>query len=168
MPQNHPRGLPRDGKEDTMDSKEIVRRLVVGSRAIDRMRKEIDSVVSTVLGLVLRKHELECWHGEFSKRFDIQTLWSSDFPGCKWYFVRNGEKPENSKSDFEAECCLNIGFGEARFARKYGKFDISHRHVQQVYESLPLFVDGMRKLFPSLVDWQLFLDAADYAEKNGW
>ncbi len=150
-----------------MDSKDIVRRLIVGSEAIDRMRTEINSVVSIVLGLVYRKHEIESLHGEFTNKFDIQTLWSSDFPGCKWYFIKNS--PNLGKTFFEAECCLNIGFGEARFKREYGKFEISHRHVQQVYESLPLFIDGMRKLFPFLEDsWQPFLDAADSAEKNGW
>lgn len=133
------------------------------------MKREINSVVSTVLGIVHRKHEIESWHGEFSKRFEIETLWLPSFPGCKWYFVRNDDKRNPGKSYFEAECRLNIGFGEARFERKYGKFDISHRHVQQVYELLPLFIDGMRNLFPFLEDyWQPFLDATDYAEKNGW
>lgn len=155
-----------------MDSKEIARRLVVGSEAIDRMEREINSVVSTVLGLVHRKHEIEFWQGEFSKRFQIEALWSPDFPGCKWYFVRNENfgKLDPGKSYFEAECCLNIGFGEVKFERRYGKFNISHRNVQRVHESLPLFIDGMRKLFPFLEDyWQPFLDAADYdAEKSGW
>ena len=153
-----------------MDSKDIVRRLVVGSKTIDRMRQEINeinSVVSTVLNLVTKKHEIESWHGEFSKRFQIKTLWSPDFPGCEWYFVRNDDGPHPGKGYFEAECCLNIGFGETRFKREFGKFEISHRHVQQVYESLPLFIDGMRSLFPFLEDyWQPLLDAADYAEKN--
>lgn len=153
-----------------MDSKDIVRRLVVGSEAIDRMNREINSVVNTVLGLVFKKHEIESWHGEFSKkRFKIETLWSPDFPSCKWYFIRNDDKLNPEKSYFEAECCLNIGFGEARFKREYGKFNISHSNVQQVYEALPLFIDEMRKLFPFLEDyWQPFMTAADYAEKNGW
>ena len=150
-----------------MDSN-IVRRLVVGSEAIDRMKREINSVVSTVLGLVV-PGEIESWREEFSKRFQIETLWSPDFPDCKWYFLRNGYRINSGKSSLEVECCLNIGLGEARFKRESGKFDISHRHVQQVYESLPLFVDGMRKLFPFLENsWQPFLDAADSAEKNGW
>lgn len=151
-----------------MDSKDIVRRLVVGSDAIDRMRGEINSVVSTVLGLVYKKHEIEFWHGEFAKKFRAETFSSPDFTGCRWSFVMD-DKPENGKALLEAKCYLNLGFGEARFEREYGKFNISQRHVQQIYQSLPLFIYGMRKLFPFLEDsWHPFLDAADYAEKNGW
>lgn len=151
-----------------MDSKDIVRRLVVGSEAIDRMNREINSVVNTVLGLVFKKHEIESWHGEFAKKFRAETFSSPDFTGCRWSFVMD-DKPENSKALLEAKCYLNVGFGEARFERKYGKFDIPRCHIQQVYKSLPLFIDGMRKLFPFLEDsWHPFLDAADYAEKNGW
>ena len=147
-----------------LESKDLVPRLVVGSETIDRMRREINLVVSTVLGFVYMKHE-----SKFSNKFRIETLWSPGFAHCRWYFVENYGNPNPGKSYFEVECSLNIGFGEARFKRGYGKFDISHFHVQRVYESLPLFVDGMRKLFPFLEDyWQPLVDAADYAEKNGW
>ncbi len=149
-----------------MDSKEIVRRLVVGSEAIDRMRQEINSVVSIVLGFVIKKHEIEDWREEFSKRFKIDTFWSLDFPGCTWHFIRNSGRPAG-KGYLETECCLNTGFGEVRFKREFGKFDIPYRNVQRVYESLPLFVEGMRKLFPFLEDcWQPFLDASDYTERE--
>ena len=156
-----------------MDSKKIVRRLIVGSDAIDRMKREINFVVGTVIGLVLKKHEVECWVGEFSKKDRMEQFFSPEFQGYEWRLVVTGDTPRKDVlHPFEVSCHLNIGFGlgEAKvLTRSYGNIDISHWHIQRVHESLPLFVEGMKKTFPFLEDyWQSFLDAADYSEKNGW
>jgi len=153
-----------------MDSKEIVRRLVIGSDAVDRMRREINSVVGTVLGLVQKAHEVHTWMGEFSLREDLrERFFSPEFPGVEWRLTAY-----SSLRSFEVTCWLNVGFGVAEVyaenSKTHRNVTISHRDAQRVHESLSLFVDGMRKMFPVLEDyyWQSFLDAAYYAEKNGW
>ncbi len=43
------------------------------------------------------------------------------------------------------------------------------QNAQRVYENLPIFIEGIAKLFPFLNNrWQPILDAANYAERNGW
>ena len=57
MFQYRPRGLPEMGG-NVMDNKDSVRQLLLGSRTIDWMRKEINDTVSMVLGMV-SKEEIE-------------------------------------------------------------------------------------------------------------
>ena len=175
---NNPRGLPRDGEEDNMDSnprtqraeqssydgKEIVRRLVVGSEAIDRMRKEIDSVVNMVVGMVSNTDIIN-WKFDFDK-VPVAGFYEQIFETqkCRWIIL------EGSVGKLWVRCLLIDHTGqsyseEQAYYSFAGSQQIELRHVQKVHEALPVFVDGMAKAFPSLnTRWQLFLNAADYFE----
>ena len=77
----------------------------------------------------------------------------------------------SSIRSFEVTCWLNVGFGVAEVyaenSKTHRNVNVSYSDVQRVHESLPLFVEGMVKTFPFLVDyWPPLLDAADYFESR--
>ncbi len=158
-----------DGNVDVVDSKEIVRRLSIGPKAIDRMRKEIDSVVNMVVGMVPPRDIIE-WGMRNNVRFGRATTTFSS-PECEWrIFV-------NQKGSLGVECrllyqtCHPADFAVCVYSTTFAKGvkDIQLRHVKNVRECLSVFEEGMAKTFPFLPEsWQPLLDAADYAEKNGW
>lgn len=180
MPQNHPRGLPRDGEEDRMDSKEITNRFIVGSPAIDRMRKEIDSVVKGILGLVIKQEQFLNYNYPSSesnlfKESSFHKVFYSPvpfLPVCEWRVF--GYKAYLPNMTWQVECYLKSATGDFRAYHSFhmagmAPTEFNYKHVQSVRESLEVFVDGMRRTFSFLEEsWQPVLDAADYAEKNGW
>jgi len=150
-----------DGQK--MSSKGLTRELIVGSKAIDRMREEISSIVSMVVGMVSSRYVTE-WR-TLVKGPDIIAFNSSE---CEWkiHILKNQ--------------CLSVYCGLINSPIDYvvyfymttpphGTTTIKLQYVKKVHDALPVFIEGMVKTFPFLTErWQPVLDAADYAEKNGW
>jgi hypothetical protein len=131
--------------------KNIAEQLLRGSQNIDRMRKEVECVVSMILGFLVPGEENFCA--------------TFDFDGGKWEieisYSYNISMPI-------ARCWLRKPF-ESTLAyinksRELPMFKVGFNHemVQEVHQNLPVFVLGMMKEFPEL-ERQLkpFLDAAD-------
>ncbi|MBI2064669.1 MAG: hypothetical protein HYT62_01290 [Candidatus Yanofskybacteria bacterium] len=134
-----------------MDSKEIVRKLIVGSETIDRMKREIDSTVKAVVGLV-------------NFFYDARASNIGRFPSLRgtWYIWRRSGHELKVEYLFEGS---RVGYSTLLCVGK----DINLRDVSDVHQDLPIFIEGMVKMFPYLTkNWQPILDAADYAERNGW
>jgi len=132
-----------------MDSKEVVDRLLRGSANIDRMRKEIDSVIGMLQASLSR-----CVMGD-----RINEAYES--PLSKWKIWNT---PHISKPYFE--CSVKIGtnyyFG---FSTDDTESQNSAYNVESVYKALPELIEGIRKRFPKIEElWQYVLNAADVYE----
>lgn len=151
-------------------SNDIVRQLLDGSRNIDRMRKEIDSVVNMLLGL-LANYDITCW--ECSPRsqreeWGTETLRYSVFtsPDCEWKIQRRYEIDSGSR--LVVSCTLISSVGSPGDCRT-PTYDSDHRKgvslyfrdVQSTHRALSVLVEGMLHAFPNLAKtWQPILDAA--------
>lgn len=140
------RGFLETGRRKKMEGKELVEKLLRGSENIDRMRKEIKSVVLMVLGFV-------------------KNNWSTGETyvsgGCKWIVGRDCDNA------MQIECWVDPhpSFVGPAYTTS-GNLPILLRNVQAVYGGLPVLIEGIAKTFPALKKlWQPLLDAADAARK---
>ena len=160
-----------------MESKEIARRLVVGSAAIDRMRQDIHQTVTMLLGMVTEK-EIKRWRKTPEcQHFDLHDECRQYFKpaesaayeeGCSWMLIQF-----SSRQDPQAICTLlDVVGNTAHYRNAYqsgAPYGLTLEFIQRVHMTLPLFVGGMIGAFPSLGDkLKLFLKAADYSKRNGW
>lgn len=156
--------------------KGIVSQLVVGSEAVNRMRKEITSVVKMIFGLLKQQEEFQAWEGW------RKSVAYSDMDRCEisshkyiWRFWTKETGSGKPTAEWNAECYLvsesgrsiTLAFTTAPHGVPLDSWWSGY--VQPVHESLPVFIEGMRKNFPFLEKGlKPLLAAADYAEKNGW
>jgi len=144
-------------------------------RVIDRMRKEVETVTRGILGLLTKQEDFTNWEGTwfdpFCKAFDA-VFYS---PVYKWrlFGIMNGEEG----MAWQLQCCLDNAMKEKAdlvvyYTSTRGAVDsvlLCLQDVQGVHSELPVFINEMVKQFPFLTKrLQPLLDAADYAEKNGW
>lgn len=125
-----------------MESKELVQKLVRGSENIDRMKKEIETVVRILLWLI-----------HWSLVTESQSI---HFPGGFWRLDRDG----NCALFVECLTSSMLGGDTVRINQR-GSLHIGYGDVQSVHDALPYLIQGILKLFP-LIHIQPFLDAADY------
>ena len=157
-----------------IDSKEITRRLVVGSDAIDRMRKEINSVVKTILGLIQQECESKHWINVTGQIFRPEFMTTLNYPYikglCGWSITGWTSSRGHKTSGWMAQCSLSAPFNlGSQVYCSNESYSVSFQHVKIVHDSLGVFVEGVTRRFPFLTErLQPLLDAADYAEKNGW
>ena len=128
-------------------SDSIVEQLLAGSRNMDRMRKEIDLIVSMMLGII----------SEYSLG-DQPTVFSSS--SCKWTISL---QRQNMCAHCDIICCIG---GEEDCLTPYAYCNWEPRDtksylVQHVHESLSVLVNGIAEAFPDAkVRWQPLLNAA--------
>jgi hypothetical protein len=132
-----------------MNEKELVRKLVAGSEAIDRMRHEIGLVIKSVRELLQPADFLD-------------FVWERQLT-C---FVIRGDTVD---WDVHLEvgkglCIRAVPFrsGQCIYLHDTGATTISPKNVRLVHTALPFFVSEMVQHFPKLNDaLQPLLDAAD-------
>jgi hypothetical protein len=130
-----------------MNANEIVKGILSGSAAIDRMRKEVDDVVRIIDGLL--KNELP---------IDFNTKFTSE--RSEWSIRKH---PLNGgKVYFEVKCCIRLSLGWQSGYSLRGEVPFHSENVQEVHECLPDFIQGVAKEFPSIEErWQFLLKAAE-------
>ena len=136
-----------------MDGKEVVRRLIAGSEVIDRMRREVESVVRMILGML----------GEMPEGFN-----GVDFRSSGYHWKVSMLHPSGA---VYVEC-WKLSFGIAR--REYERPILEKRiystrpemcqlyleDVETVHEALSGFVEGIAEAFPVLNErWRPLLIA---------
>ena len=140
--------------------------MLLGSRHLNLMKKEIDDVISMVLGCVkiidLRHRE----HGEraFDERFSTPTgLWAVTAS----LLLSPGSPTEVVRVTWNIEYLMRLP--TVRSLRVSYVHDSSRTcdlaDVQMVRASLDFFIEGMEKAFPAAADrWKPLLDAAAAAK----
>jgi hypothetical protein len=135
-----------------MEGKELVQKLIDGSAAIDRMRKEIDSVVGMVLGFLYESHD-------FSRFHFATEVFSSE--KCVWRVMRDGYE------HVRVACRLRRSYGldsyglEMAYSNIPGVVTFKCYDVKEVHDGLAVFVKGMAERFPEIEKaWRPLLDAA--------
>lgn len=125
--------------------KNEAQQLIDGSRNIDQMRKDIDQTMSMIFGLI----GLENLKAELIKRQFNRIKLTSIFSSYSWhinYFVVGDEIMID---------CLQYGIGGSAVATfsSYNKNGITEKMIHDLhktYKALPVFVKGMKRVFPEL------------------
>ncbi|MBI4158004.1 MAG: hypothetical protein HY505_00040 [Candidatus Yanofskybacteria bacterium] len=157
-----------------MDSKETVRKLVVGSDAIDRMRREINSVVKTVLGLIQQECDSTSWIDVTGQIFHPEVLITLSYPyikgACGWSVTGWTSSRGHKTPGWMAQCSLSDPFNlGSQIYCSNESYTISLQNVKTVHDNLGVFVEKMIKKFPFLTErLQPLLDAAVHTKKSGW
>lgn len=145
-----------------LTNKDLIGKLVLGSKAIDQMRKDIDSVISGVIGLLIKVEPRifpDSYYGIYKSSMGEWEI-SVDKHRLSGIVKR------------EISYHLSINQKWTKVYSTSSGLDAIHtdfKYVQRVHAGLPIFVDGMRKDFPILEQlWQPILDAADYAREDRW
>jgi hypothetical protein len=127
-----------------MDAKEIVDGLINGSRAIDQMKKDVNSVVRMVIGFV-----------ELERKSFVTKHVGFTFETHKWEI-------SNHFDETVVRCHVDLGFAwSLAYSSHKGEIPFKSYMAQAVYEGLPLLVEGVMKAYPNIDKrWQYLLDAA--------
>ncbi|MEI6420153.1 MAG: hypothetical protein WCO30_00835 [bacterium] len=124
-------------------------RLLRGSQAIDRMRSDVNKVISMIRGLL---PGMGVW--KIDERFVFEkTTWT--ITGVTSYSEGN-----------TFECWIPVDKGLEGVYKNDGRSaHLCPKDVETVYDDLPLFVDSLLKKYPVLKQrLQPFLDVADKFE----
>jgi hypothetical protein len=149
-----PERVPRD-REKNMDTN-LVQNLLNGSENIDRFNKEIKQVLHLLFWLT-KSEEIH------SKMFAFQEEELEYTSLLHWWRVRkSGEKA--------FDLTLSIMYEQRGTCRNFKRIYTTKSHilkppqleyVQNVWEALPLIVEGFEEDFPELKErWKPFLGAA--------
>lgn len=146
-----------------MDSNQMVRDLITGSDNINRMRKEVDWVVKTVVGLV---SDYECTVWQSSAKFkpeqegglpsEVQVNRSG--MGCFWT-IRLWKT--RGAWSLEVVCWLNRPGYSAICYSNSSPESLQKECVKEVHGALGTFLELMMEEFPDIKQrLQIFWDAA--------
>jgi len=142
-----------------LSAEEIARKLTIGLPAIDRMKREVERMIRTIL--VLIEPDIIKWLTDRQETYGSHEFQWSIRKNIWGYLEIRGFRVNSTDKDRCFFLSTNPNRDDA--------VNFSLHRVQEVHEALPLFVQWMTMEFPLLVErLQPFLDAADYAEKNGW
>ena len=138
-----------------MTSNEITSRLVRGSRNIDRMKDEVDELVRLVICFALS-----------GDRGGIRTKGCNSFETALrvWHIFWDVPAQDADNFSMRVECWVRYKSNSQTIAYDSGCTPsfCDPDMVQTVYEGLPVFVEGMLRLFPDLADkWAPLIKAAD-------
>jgi hypothetical protein len=140
-----------------MKSSKLVSKLIRGSEEIDQMKREINSVIHMVLGLIppaeVRRIHSQAFDFPLAKNsFGDQ---SGDEMG-KWEFEENNGEPYI--------CCFlyNETSPSGPVFRTSGAISPHAEYVRTIHAGLPYLIEGLVKLCPELEKrMKPFIDAAD-------
>ena len=117
---------------------ELLQKMLESSRELNKMKQEIDWIMSTVLGLIDNKDD---WRGY---KFQ-QVIKEFNTPGLKWeiiMFKRTGDvwvyDATQPKSNFTI---YTSGTGISQTSRRY---------IRMIYTALPEVVTNLIQVFPQL------------------
>jgi hypothetical protein len=132
-----------------MEAKEITRRLIKGSHAIDRMRAEVSETVKMLIGFVNNCDR---------RQIIIKTTREFGSDLCKWsigHYYGQGNK-------LQVKCWLKEKFWESYAFSSYPNEIPFHTcNVKPVYMSLYVLVEGLLKTFPELEEyWKPLINAS--------
>ena len=127
----------------------IVQQLLNGSAEIDRMKKEIDSVVKMVVGL-LRDWDIMQWKSNIIPDTNHRCGRVFQSSKCEWIIKMN----EHSKFDVE---CIILSQADHASDRTTCAYDsrrnfFSLEYVERVHQCLNVFVISMALDFPNLTE----------------
>jgi hypothetical protein len=136
--------------------KNIAQQLLAGSNNIDRMKQEIKETVNTLVGLI-KKSGFSTYE---SYRQDFM------FDGGFWRLQWNRygfESVECNLLLFPDSLGTFVAFAPKTYTGDFNGWCINHTEsVARVYDSLPVFVEGVFNFFPGVRERaQPLLDAAD-------
>lgn len=133
----------------------LTEQLKVGFPAIDQMRAEIDLIAGRICGLIT-KADLR----EFGGR--VQGIFKSG--AHDWYIVRSLSLARDPDGPVIHATCWGVRENQTRFivySTQEHAARLEDQDVQKVWETLPVFVDGIINTFPNLLGrLQPYLDAA--------
>ena len=118
----------------TMVSMDQIQEMLVGSRVLNRMKEEIDTTVSFVLGMVSKKDMSRFRFNDVVCEFTTSTL--------RWEVTKN--KRVFSVNVWDAKIVDRQIFND------WGANQIPMGYIQLVYEDLPQLLTHLVELFPSL------------------
>src|SRR3989344_4570212 len=118
----------------TMVSMDQIQEMLVGSRVLNRMKEEIDTTVSFVLGMLSKKDMSRFRFNDVVCEFTTSTL--------RWEVTKN--KRVFSVNVWDAKIVDRQIFND------WGANQIPMGYIQLVYEDLPQLLTHLVELFPSL------------------
>ena len=132
-----------------MESSELVQQLLTGSKRINQMKQEIDTIIKMILGL-LKKTELPyTWNNEIICGFESA--------GLHWTITKNKRPPHRKATSF---CVTVISKPKSSqsdsivlthaYPTEKEAILVKFQYVQRVYQGLPDFLTNMKKVFPEL------------------
>ena len=135
-----------------------VRQLLDGSEALNQMKKDIDSVVKMVTGMI-REDEIIFWKYDkipsLSGRLG-QVFRSDD---CEWEIRLNDDRKFDVECRLIGTICTKGDIIMHSYSTKRPSMNLCD--VQRVHQCLEFFVEKMAEAFPNLPNrWQPLLDAA--------
>lgn len=144
---------------EKMSAEEIVRRLIQGSHAIDRMRTEVREVIRMLIGYI---SHCDGWDSSFPKEFANDS--------CRWIVSKNPFSRVDSKLDkIQIECRVRLNGCKCESLALSSQPDyipFYTENVKCVYENLGVLVGGLTKTLPELEEkWKPLIDASYVFEK---
>ncbi len=128
----------------------VIQGMLRGKEEIDRMKREIETIVGIILNLLRNEKPPNVFEPAFFP-----------FKKCEWKIEAIRER-----KGFEISCWV----GQCReIAALYSINEclpFSFKSTQLIHESLPVFVEGVMKTFPEIEKrWQYLLNAAEKANE---
>lgn len=134
-----------------------VERMRQGQENLDWMKKEVEDTVSRIVGFVHQTCD--------STRREIQADISSG--NCIWHVYAVVNCMNRERDNVTISCNGKIcSVGDVVAYRHKDNYPFHVEYIQDVFESLEDFVQGMIKLFPYIVEsqgWKALMRAANVA-----
>ncbi len=117
-----------------MSSMQEVRQLLTGSRRINEMKREVDLVISIIMGFLIM---------DDVPRFKLyQQIFCFYSGGLCWTVSRNSPKAPR--------LCVRVTVDNAEVYSSGRQLDVALQYVQPLHEGLPQFLSTMTSTFPQL------------------
>lgn len=144
-----------------METAGIVEELLRGSRNIDRMKVEVHQLVKMVIGFAHRSNGRGASVVEIYETFEDKS--------CKWQVEGVMGSLDKTRNKIHVQCTVKLPCApphQDHFIQCVGycsetRVPFHSDHVQQVYQNLHAFVEGMLRVVPDIKDeMKTFLDAS--------
>lgn len=162
-----------------MDGQQLVNKIIKGSPTVDLLRKRVEIVTKTIVGIFNEENPMYIFEDDFlssSKNMDCLGIYPEDNPDglydVEWLIVAQKERKRDKlviKWSLEAHPgSIPRGLITPAYSTESGNV-YSARYIEILHEGLPVFLEKITKQFPFIIGrLKPILNAADYAEKNGW
>tara|TARA_B100001971_G_C17966739_1_gene420252 strand:+ start:272 stop:676 length:405 start_codon:yes stop_codon:yes gene_type:complete len=122
-------------KNVTISTKQV-RQILAGSQRLNEMKREIDAIIKTAIGMLTGTELSRFSYDDVVCRFDT--------PGLKWEITRD---------DDLTVCAYDVNFRDSLiYTAVLGADQFRMRHVQLVHQALPKILTNLIRVFPSLAD----------------
>lgn len=136
-----------------MNTNSTISNLLNGSLNLDRMRKEIDTLLALVMGQVRSIYKVKSDH---AREFRSQSN------SGRWFIYRDIKKHSDNEYSYRVHC-LAVGGQKCLFSQWANqKFSISAEEVQGIYDTLPDFLELVLREFPLVEEaWKPLISASE-------